>query len=65
MERHERLKKDLAAMKRERKKGEWISNKNRWYKCSECGHEMFFTGTFDDEQHFCWFCGADMRKEEV
>jgi predicted nucleic acid-binding Zn ribbon protein len=50
-------------MKRDRAKGEWIPNKNGWYECSECGHEMFFTGTFDDEQHFCWFCGADMRKE--
>lgn len=52
-----------AAMKRDRANGKWISNKNGWYECSKCGHEMFFTGTFDSEQRFCYYCGADMRKE--
>lgn len=44
-------------------RGEWKTDANGWYFCSECGHEMFFTGTYDEEQRFCYYCGADMRKE--
>lgn len=44
----------------ERKKGKWIK-RGSWYCCSECGTEMFFTGLYDENQHYCYNCGADMR----
>ena len=49
-----------AADVRENVRGEWVP-KGRWYCCSECGHDMIFTGTFDDEKRYCSWCGADMR----
>lgn len=39
--------------------GEWVKI-NNWYYCSECGSEMFFTGTFDEDQRYCYSCGAKM-----
>ena len=46
----------------ERKTGKWIK-RGSWYCCSECGAEMFFTGVYDENQHYCYNCGADMRGE--
>lgn len=43
--------------------GEWIT-KDHWYYCSNCGHEMFFTGIFDEEQRYCYYCGAKMDGKE-
>ena len=45
------------------KEGEWVT-KDQWYYCSNCGHEMFFTGTFDEEQRYCYYCGAKMDGKE-
>lgn len=47
--------------------GEWVKI-NHWYYCSECGSEMLFTGTFDEDQRYCYSCGAKMdgkRKENA
>lgn len=42
-------------------RAEWVKNDDGWYNCSNCGNEMFFTGVYDDNQQYCYFCGADMR----
>lgn len=41
----------------ERKTGKWIK-RGSWYCCSECGAEMFFTGVYDEDQHYCYNCGS-------
>ena len=47
---------------KEQKTGRWVKYKN-WYACSECGNEMFFAGTYDESQHYCYNCGAKMDVE--
>ena len=42
--------------------GRWIK-KDSWYYCSECGTEVFFTGTYDESQRYCYNCGAKMDKD--
>ena len=39
--------------------GKWVKT-HSWYYCSECGSEMFFTGEFDEDQRYCYSCGAKM-----
>ena len=41
---------------REIVRGKW-AKKGKWYCCSICGHDMIFTGTYDDEQRYCSYCG--------
>lgn len=50
---------DLPSVQPEQKHGRWVKYKN-WYACSECGNEMFFAGTYDESQHYCYNCGARM-----
>ena len=47
------------------RKGHWIDNENNFWKCSECGREIYSTTTEDlQKHHFCWWCGADMRGDK-
>lgn len=39
--------------------GRWVK-KGQWYCCTECGTEMFFTGVYDPNQHYCYYCGVKM-----
>lgn len=53
---------ELPSVQPEQKHGRWVKYKN-WYACSECGNEMFFAGTYDESQHYCYNCGARMDGE--
>jgi ribosomal protein S27AE len=56
-----------TAMRRERKKGEWIEEPvSKWPHCSECGYNGLFSDIYETpiRSNFCPNCGADMRKEE-
>lgn len=53
----------LPSVQPEQKHGRWVKYKN-WYACSECGKEMFFAGTYDESQHYCYNCGARMEESE-
>ena len=53
---------ELPSVQTEQKHGRWVKYKN-WYACSECGKEMFFAGTYDESQHYCYNCGARMDGE--
>lgn len=57
-----RFLKELPSVQPEQKHGRWVKYKN-WYACSECGKEMFFAGTYDESQHYCYNCGARMDGE--
>lgn len=52
----------IRKMPSAQKRGRWVKYKN-WYACSECGNEMFFAGTYDESQHYCYNCGAKMDME--
>lgn len=53
---------EVPSVQPEQKRGRWVKYKN-WYACSECGNEMFFAGTYDESQHYCYNCGARMDME--
>ena len=40
------------------KRGEWIDNGDRYFRCSLCGTKDM------DKWHWCHGCGADMRAKE-
>ena len=42
----------------EPKRGEWVSNHNGYWNCSECGLRVLIYA----KGNFCPNCGADMRK---
>lgn len=55
---------------KEERKGHWIIDReNLEAKCSECGRKLYFTDEMqieflDDNENFCYRCGADMRGAE-
>ena len=42
------------------KRGEWVSNHNGYWDCSECGLRVLIYA----KGNFCPNCGADMRERE-
>ena len=62
-ERIEQMIERAPTIEPEQKHGRWVKYKN-WYACSECGKEMFFAGTYDESQHYCYNCGARMEESE-
>ena len=62
-ERIEQMIERAPTIEPEQKHGRWVKYKN-WYACSECGKEMFFAGTYDYSQHYCYNCGARMEESE-
>lgn len=47
----------------ERPHGEWIDHSDEGYvECPFCGHATTCEDNIDD-LHYCFFCGAKMRKE--
>ena len=55
----------LADTFNERPQGEWFVNPHSMVmKCMNCGHEENAkdVGVVDKDKHFCYWCGADMRK---
>jgi uncharacterized protein (UPF0212 family) len=52
----------IEALKQEpRAEGKWITNKDGYSKCSECGFSFGCIVCPHDETDFCPNCGADMR----
>ena len=51
----------------ERPKGTWFVNPHSMImKCMECGHieNTKEVGVVNEDKHFCYWCGADMRGEK-
>ena len=54
---------------KERPKGEWINHRNDYghniADCSLCGKAMQWHDEDEDGiPRYCWYCGAEMKKEE-
>ena len=58
----ERIKNGEIVLQDERTKGEWIDHSEDGYvECPICEHLTTCEDNID-ELHYCWNCGADMRK---
>ena len=61
------INKAIEALKQEPKTGHWIEtgyvgNDNYNFECSECHHTD--THSKAVKVNYCWYCGADMRKND-
>lgn len=62
------LEREPAADVVERKRGEWVDNCVRDWRCSECGGKIqkirkIDGYCYDDKPNYCPDCGTDMRKD--
>lgn len=54
----------IQTLTQEPKTGEWITNKDGYSKCSECGFSFGCIVCPHEETDFCPNCGADMRGDK-
>lgn len=54
----------IEALSAEPRKGQWITNKDGYSICSECGFCFGCIECSHEETDFCPNCGADMRGEK-